>query len=57
VASDNVPTVFVLASRGFYVHLIMHDLVHALGSAGHIVTLTCSSFLVPSTAYSIEASL
>lgn len=41
---DKVPTMFVLQIRvldGTYVCSIVHDLVHTLGSAGH-VTPTCS---------------
>ena len=44
-ASDEVPTAFVLQMRvsgGTYVRSIVHDLAHALGSAGHVVTLTRS---------------
>jgi tRNA pseudouridine55 synthase len=44
-ASDDVPTAFVLQMRvsgGTYVRSIVHDLAHALGSAGHVVTLTRS---------------
>lgn len=43
--SDEVPTAFVLQMRvsgGTYVRSIVHDLAHALGSAGHVVTLTRS---------------
>jgi tRNA pseudouridine55 synthase len=43
--SDEVPTAFVLRMRvsgGTYVRSIVHDLAHALGSAGHVVTLTRS---------------
>ena len=39
------PTAFVLRMRvsgGTYVRSIVHDLSHALGSAGHVVTLTRS---------------
>ena len=39
------PTAFVLRMRvsgGTYVRSIVHDLAHALGSAGHVVTLTRS---------------
>lgn len=39
----DVPTAFVLKMRvsgGTYVRSLVHDLAHALGSAGHIVTLT-----------------
>ncbi|KAH9009693.1 pseudouridine synthase [Lactarius hengduanensis] len=42
---DEVPTAFVLRMRvsgGTYVRSIVHDLAHALGSAGHVVTLTRS---------------
>jgi tRNA pseudouridine55 synthase len=42
---DEVPTAFVLqmcVSGGTYVRSIVHDLAHALGSAGHVVTLTRS---------------
>lgn len=41
--SDKVPTAFVLkmkVSGGTYVRSIVHDLAHAVGSAGHVVTLT-----------------
>lgn len=41
--SDITPTAFVLkmsVSSGTYVRSIVHDLAHALGSAGHVVTLT-----------------
>ncbi|EJF65848.1 pseudouridine synthase [Dichomitus squalens] len=41
--SEGVPTAFVLrmkVSGGTYVRSIVHDLAHALGSAGHVVTLT-----------------
>jgi tRNA pseudouridine55 synthase len=44
-ASDEVPTAFVLQMRvsgGTYVRSIVHDLAHAVGSAGHVVTLTRS---------------
>ncbi|GLB34884.1 putative pseudouridylate synthase 4 [Lyophyllum shimeji] len=44
-AADSVPTAFVLkmkVSGGTYVRSIVHDLAHALGSAGHVVTLTRS---------------
>jgi tRNA pseudouridine55 synthase len=44
-AVDEVPTAFVLkmkVSGGTYVRSIVHDLAHALGSAGHVVTLTRS---------------
>ena len=43
--SDDVPPAFVLkmkVSGGTYVRSIVHDLCHALGSAGHVVTLTRS---------------
>lgn len=43
VPSEGVPTAFVLrmkVSGGTYVRSIVHDLGHALGSAGHVVTLT-----------------
>ncbi|KAI0306313.1 pseudouridylate synthase 4 [Multifurca ochricompacta] len=42
---DEVPTAFVLQMRvsgGTYVRSIVHDLAHALNSAGHVVTLTRS---------------
>ena len=42
LASDDKPTAFVLRMRvsgGTYVRSIVHDLAHALGSAGHVVTL------------------
>jgi len=42
---EEVPTAFVLRMRvsgGTYVRSIVHDLAHALGSAGHVVTLTRS---------------
>lgn len=42
---DKVPTAFVLKMRvsgGTYVRSIVHDLAHAIGSAGHVVTLTRS---------------
>ena len=42
---DEVPSAFVLRMRvsgGTYVRSIVHDLAHALGSAGHVVTLTRS---------------
>lgn len=45
VPSEQVPTAFVLrmkVSGGTYVRSIVHDLAHALGSAGHVVTLTRS---------------
>ncbi|KAI1795889.1 pseudouridine synthase [Ganoderma leucocontextum] len=41
--SEGVPSAFVLrmkVSGGTYVRSIVHDLGHALGSAGHVVTLT-----------------
>jgi len=44
-AADAIPTAFVLkmkVSGGTYVRSIVHDLAHALGSAGHVVTLTRS---------------
>ena len=44
-SSDDVPTAFVLRMRvsgGTYVRSIVHDLARALGSAGHVVTLTRS---------------
>lgn len=44
-SSDDVPTAFVLqmcVSSGTYVRSIVHDLARALGSAGHVVTLTRS---------------
>ena len=44
-SSDQNPTAFVLRMRvsgGTYVRSIVHDLSHALGSAGHVVTLTRS---------------
>lgn len=44
-SSDDVPTAFVLQMRvsgGTYVRSIVHDLARALGSAGHVVTLTRS---------------
>ncbi|KAF8077875.1 pseudouridylate synthase 4 [Lyophyllum atratum] len=44
-ATDSVPNAFVLkmkVSGGTYVRSIVHDLAHALGSAGHVVTLTRS---------------
>jgi len=44
-SDDEVPTAFVLRMRvsgGTYVRSIVHDLAHALGSAGHVVTLTRS---------------
>jgi tRNA pseudouridine55 synthase len=42
---DQAPTAFVLkmkVSGGTYVRSIVHDLAHAVGSAGHVVTLTRS---------------
>ncbi|KAH9901377.1 pseudouridylate synthase 4 [Cubamyces lactineus] len=45
VPSEKPPTAFVLrmkVSGGTYVRSIVHDLAHALGSAGHVVTLTRS---------------
>ncbi|KAK7054784.1 hypothetical protein VNI00_003247 [Paramarasmius palmivorus] len=45
ISGDEVPTAFVLSmkvSGGTYVRSIVHDLAHALGSAGHVVTLTRS---------------
>jgi tRNA pseudouridine55 synthase len=44
-SDEEVPTAFVLRMRvsgGTYVRSIVHDLAHALGSAGHVVTLTRS---------------
>jgi tRNA pseudouridine55 synthase len=44
-SSDDAPTAFVLQMRvsgGTYVRSIVHDLAHALGSVGHVVTLTRS---------------
>ncbi|KAF4603854.1 hypothetical protein EYR40_001027 [Pleurotus pulmonarius] len=44
-ATSDKPTAFVLSmkvSGGTYVRSIVHDLAHALGSAGHVVTLTRS---------------
>ncbi|TFK91018.1 pseudouridine synthase [Polyporus arcularius HHB13444] len=44
-SGSQVPTAFVLrmkVSGGTYVRCIVHDLAHALGSAGHVVTLTRS---------------
>jgi tRNA pseudouridine55 synthase len=41
-APDEVPIAFVLkmtVSGGTYVRSIVHDLAHAIGSAGHVVTL------------------
>lgn len=43
--STDVPTAFALSmtvSGGTYVRSIVHDLAHAVGSAGHVVTLTRS---------------
>lgn len=43
VGENEVPNAFVLkmkVSGGTYVRSIVHDLGHALGSAGHVVTLT-----------------
>ena len=45
MTSDEVPTAFVLQMRvsgGTYVRSLVHDLALALGSAGHVVTLTRS---------------
>jgi tRNA pseudouridine55 synthase len=45
LSSDDVTTAFVLQMRvsgGTYVRSIVHDLARALGSAGHVVTLTRS---------------
>ncbi|KAG5649266.1 hypothetical protein H0H81_005015 [Sphagnurus paluster] len=45
VSTVAVPTAFVLkmkVSGGTYVRSIVHDLAHALGSAGHVVTLSRS---------------
>ncbi|KAK1228392.1 pseudouridine synthase pus4 [Marasmius sp. AFHP31] len=42
---DETPSAFVLSmkvSGGTYVRSVVHDLAHALGSAGHVVTLTRS---------------
>jgi tRNA pseudouridine55 synthase len=42
---DEKPTAFVLSMKvtgGTYVRSIVHDLAHAVGSAGHVVTLTRS---------------
>ncbi|KAA1469442.1 pseudouridine synthase [Dentipellis sp. KUC8613] len=42
-AEDEVPTAFVLkmkVSGGTYVRSVVHELAHAVGSAGHVVTLT-----------------
>jgi tRNA pseudouridine55 synthase len=44
-ADDGPPPAFVLSmkvSGGTYVRSIVHDLCHAVGSAGHVVTLTRS---------------
>ncbi|TFK42511.1 pseudouridine synthase [Crucibulum laeve] len=44
-AADETPAAFVLkmkVSGGTYVRSIVHDLAHAVGSAGHVVTLTRS---------------
>ena len=44
-ANDASPTAFVLKMRvsgGTYVRSLVHDLAHAVGSAGHVVTLTRS---------------
>ena len=44
-SGSEVPSAFVLRMRvsgGTYVRSIVHDLAHALGSAGHVVTLTRS---------------
>jgi tRNA pseudouridine55 synthase len=44
-SNDSPPTAFVLkmtVSRGTYVRSIVHDLAQAVGSAGHVVTLTRS---------------
>ena len=44
-SASEVPTAFVLrmkVSGGTYVRCIVHDLARALGSAGHVVTLTRS---------------
>lgn len=41
--ADEAPTAFVLkmkVSGGTYVRSIVHDLAHAVGSAGHVVTLS-----------------
>ena len=43
--SSDIPTAFILrmkVSGGTYVRSIVHDLAHAVGSAGHVVTLTRS---------------
>jgi tRNA pseudouridine55 synthase len=45
IAEDQVPVAFVLkmkVSGGTYVRSIVHDLAHAVGSAGHVVSLTRS---------------
>jgi tRNA pseudouridine55 synthase len=42
-SEDEAPTAFELSmtvSGGTYVRSIVHDLAHAVGSAGHVVTLT-----------------
>ena len=42
---DKLPTAFVLKMRvlgGTYARSIVHDLAHAIGSAGHVATLTRS---------------
>jgi tRNA pseudouridine55 synthase len=42
-SGETVPTAFELSmtvSGGTYVRSIVHDLAHAVGSAGHVVTLT-----------------
>lgn len=44
-AAGQPPTAFVLSmtvSGGTYVRSVIHDLAHAVGSAGHVVTLTRS---------------
>lgn len=41
--SEEIPSAFVLkmtVSGGTYVRSIVHDLAHAMGSAGHVVTLS-----------------
>jgi len=43
IGSKDVPSAFVLRMRvsgGTYVRSLVHDIAHALGSAGHVVTLT-----------------
>ncbi|KAF8636588.1 hypothetical protein AX17_003399 [Amanita inopinata Kibby_2008] len=43
IPENEIPTAFVLrmkVSGGTYVRSIVHDLAHALGTAGHVVTLT-----------------